>query len=1552
MIWRQFAQTHPELLTDADSKGLTPLHEAAMSGNIETIGYLLLDAYMSVRETSPHIIVPLKDLIDSYQRNLLHSLFESKWTQPSFDKLQIVVSTLLNEGVDRFAKDSRHRTPLKSLILKSVVVVSESAKKTFSATPIKSTFKFSIKGIPLLKLGKKESDFKEIPGTSESSLPTENTNIAQKSHPENSDLASDPNEMSNNEESVLDENPIAIAETLLDGLDPKETDRNIMLMFKNDIGSEWQEDWRPVQQAMQIAEYFPFLPIFASRCSVESLSCILANGRSIWHYLANMGAQSSVLEAYAAHFADKGTPRAAFESETGISVPYAAPHVLYIRTMVNRTFEALMNRPDAERLKNLQIFDVNHQSPLHSAATYNNVTALRKMYETFGEESQSWSDSEGKTPLHYSVQFDTILTLLEIRALEWSLNPVDAKGRTPYALALELRRTKAAQLLRAWGASLGDNTSSVSELNFDLNESSADAPDVPASPRIDGPVAAGEGATKRLSLSLSSLPAFNEADNQPLTVRVDETVPEEDENELEEDEEVAEDSLAGAASAAQNRSTAALVSAITRAKVRDQEAEEEAMQLKSELERLKEKLAAKEGEMLELEKALDSRPSIQEFTETQARNAKLSQSNETLTNTVRSLRQHVADLGLKINDEQIQRSRSSSTCTPPASPIRESEYKQSLYDYEKHIEQLHIQLQEARNSAAEMAANSKRQSDDLLAQFRRQLDNTQADLAKEEMLRLEAEEKLSEKEEILKNLRVEHDALVTSPAKEVQLDTFKEELNVITEELRRRNAQVEEYRESMKDSETRIASLKDEIFDLKSKMADQKEVVIEGDLKMTESELALAQAEIQALRAQLDAAVIASNATESEKNQWLKRIETVEMDHDRLQRENVELRSEAESHKRSNETMNKAVETLESAMLHLKEADNIQKERLERLEQDLEDAIRERNEYRETHTSRSQLAINQAKKQMEGLEKALLEIQERLERDEVLQRETNKSQLSDESLKISDLQNELKEIKALFMEKKESLESALETTIEERSATEKAIMGQFEDLRQLIKESQATNEALLLKSAESGEGKEVSASTESNVSQELQQLSIRTEDKLTALQATIDAFISSNATENLDKRDESEMNNLLNSLAESERKYANLLESTAKIAQERASEEKRLLEERMVVERKLQAELLALTSARASDEEKLLSATKNFESRISSLLMEHQPSPAVASSPDDLHLILDKLSSADVERAQLLSKVNQLSEALESERIGRSETQLSSVPDSSDSELQSLKSQLAEAQSNQNELRHQMALLESQLTSKNDELATATKTLEALLLSSKKEDLNTTDQSEKLVMELETLKKALEEERLAKEHQLLRDAEIRASLERAAGEAKASSISLSAQLEQLRKTLAEKSAALETAKEHSANTNSSLMELKSELRHAQAETDRLKALDVSGKGAEMDVSSELKELREQSSSILAHIASLTSSSPTSKVNSDSSVVSEVKIALNDASVEMKKTHEALLHRVATTSKPPATPSQVIPRSLYAVLGVISFVVLAILLQVLTLNQAEFDTHYS
>lgn len=1688
MIWRQLAQVHPELLTEADAKDLTPLHEAAMSGNIEVIGYLVLEAYQSAKRNNPSATRPLKDLIDSHQRNLLHSLFEARWTPLAFDRLKIVAMTMLDAGVDRFAKDDRHRTPLKALIFKSVVVVPDSAKKSNQPHPSLSNFKISMKGIPLLKLGKRDANSDSAEHAPTPELASKAGSNASSGTLSIDSEGKDSQDSASALEEPTEENPVVIAEVLLQGLDPREADRNIMLMFKNDVGTEWQEDWRPVQQAMQIPEYFPFLPTFAAHCSIESLSCVLKNGRSIWHYLANMGAQSSVLEAYAAHFADKGTPRASVEPGTGISVPHAAPHVLYIRTMVSKTFDALMSRPDADLLTTISPFDLNRQTPLHTAATYNNVVAIRKIFETFGSDSQSWSDADGKTALHYSVQFDTILALLEMRSLEWNLNPVDSKGQTPYALAIELRRKKASELLRAWGASLGDNA--PADVNFDASES-ADIPDVPASPRVDNPPAGESASTRRLSLSLSTLPTF---DPEPTpSVRLEDTVAEEDENE--EDEELPEDSLTTLSSVAQNRSTAALVSAINRAKVRDQEVEEESSFLRSEVERLKRLLAEKEGEAVELENALNSRPSIEEHNEALSKALKTQQSNESLTSTVRSLRQHVADLGLQMDDER--RSRSSSTSTPPSSPIRDTEYKQSLHDYEKHIELLNTQLLQARKLAADQIESNKKQSDDLLAQFRRQLDDAQAHLSKEEMLRIEAEEMHSEKEQHAKQLRAELDALSAAAGHNSHNQSLQAELEQLADELRLSTAQADEHKAALKASDVRVADLIAELSTLKQQIGAQQLV------SSNEEELLELRSEVDRLRIQLQS--LSSSSAEHDQTELLQRIHDSETAQELTQAENMGLRSELESLKRANETLLKAVETLDIATQMLKTDDDQRKRLLEKLEHELSEATVEMEKLRNFKSSHSQTTLLQAKSQMEELDNALRHIHEKLETDSKEQLLAESTALVSESqAQVASLLKELSDLKAKQDEQATALHSALSSSSEISASRHNDLLKDLESASQRLTESEKSKSELSVEKAKLEAQLDALKLEHSSLQALFQDLSKSSEAKYSSLEASLQTIISSHATNSATSEDKALESNLLAKLEESETRHSELLALVETLREESFKGHESMKEEygkagdsfREVLSLSTQSianaseafkseqesytkrieSLEGLLSTAQKDSESirmandsmvadLTSKLKSSESKSSSLLQELralQASSATDGAESIMTELNSKLEASEAARSSLEDLVTKLERDLESSSTNSKielealRAQIDSLRTAHQSELSESSSKLSTAKSDLQGALGDISLLKERLESSNrekelldqsmrsltavvDALKTSesghNQTLEALgsqleklsqsqapataldtsslersisrlseqvanIPSSTSDSLSNDDQqaiwselrsqitareaerlaiAEELVRvrnelsslmssstsansqvsdvereEMQKLQADLASERRSKEEQILKDADLRAGLERSLGEAKASSVSVASQLEQSRKTLAEKALALEKANEALSTSKATISDAKADLRHAHAEIERLKALQPSDSLVKDDATSaELRQLREQTSSILAQLAAIGTNTP-GREDLDKKLLEDVKGAISGVSHDLQKQHETLLNKVSIAPAKPSTTltSTSTPKMLYAGVFLIALIVMAILaLQLESLVTPSESTHY-
>lgn len=458
MIWRQILSAkNVRLLFDADGKGLTPLHAAFLTGNLELIGYLLLyalpAALQTLQTTNPNLAQSGPRASDAHQRNLLHCLFEHPWDSEQYEGIVTLVERLVELGVDRFAKDDRHRTPLKAFLQTS------HAK---SLSRIRHT---------LL------------------SRPEHETNMPEA------------------EKEATSSNLIVTA--FLKGLSPKDVDKSIMLMFKND-NQDWKEDWRPIHQLMQVGEFFQLLPLFIAQCSLEALLFIDTKGRSLLHYLANMGAQKSVIEFFAAQFSFSSTKtRSMRDPETGVSVPVLETHMIHIRELVQKCFDALLSRSDAQKLFSVEtVWDNDQQSPLHMAAKWNNVVVLRELFKTYGAESQAWKGVEGQTAMHTAVQFNSVFVLMEMHRLGWNLNPEDGKGQTPYALAIEQRRRSCADLLKHWGANTGATV-----------EDPSVSPDF-TSPRegeestiVDTEVAtvAGEAAGSRLSNSLSSFPEFVES---------------------------------------------------------------------------------------------------------------------------------------------------------------------------------------------------------------------------------------------------------------------------------------------------------------------------------------------------------------------------------------------------------------------------------------------------------------------------------------------------------------------------------------------------------------------------------------------------------------------------------------------------------------------------------------------------------------------------------------------------------------------------------------------------------------------------------------------------------------------------------------------------------------------------------------------------------------------------------------------------------------------------------------------------------------------------------
>jgi hypothetical protein len=858
MIWRHISQDKFKLLTEPDTKGLTPIHIAFLSGNLDLIGYFLFEAYEKNKERG---LRQLKELKDNHDRNLLHVLFEEALYKPEeYEKVTIVVEKLIELEVDRFAKDDRHRTPLKILI----------------------------------------------------------SDLA----PKNS------------------EKPISIAKSLIHCLTPHEVDRNIMIMFKNDV-EDWKDDWRPIQQCMQVPQFFPFLPLFVSQCSIEALQYVDVKGRSIWHYLAIMGAQKSVMDYFRRGQTLTPTTR---DVETGVSIPSLESHVIHIRDMVLNVFKALVEREDAKSVTSLEMaFDLEKQSPLHTAAKWNNVVVLREMYVIYGEESQSWKDEQGFTALHCAVNFNNIFALMELHDLKWNLNPEDDKGRTPYALALENKRRHCAELLRAWGAFTGDQEAST--LAY-LDEDDAVS-------GVEVIIPAGEAAGRRLSVSLSNIPSFSlDSDTASTSNTFISSTIDEDGEINEEEEETAGDDVVRT-----TVSTASLMSALNAAKIRDEDAEEETKILKQHLEQLTQELEMKRGEAQELESALNERPSIREHEEMKTQVEKSQHVNMNLKRVVDELRQKVVDLELAVADSKLNSNGDNEQL---------KHLQQSLSDSEAHIELLNIQLQEARNvvSQAQDEANHSSRDKDMLSQLQRQLDQTQSQLSKQEQDKLATIESLKENEVVVKRLQAELDSLVTTFAEKSSnnpehvdkelLEEAKVQNDALSRELESTKIDLQLSQANVGEVEAKIANLQTAVTEMQGRILqlEMDETHKAQEMQEIASKLSFAQEKCAKLQTIIDQLEISNNSKSNElqmlkdstgkddfelqRQTLLDRLITSENNEEQLRKEQSQLSSQLESHKRERETQSKSLELLEVATGMLKNQEETMKQMLEILQDELE----------------------------------------------------------------------------------------------------------------------------------------------------------------------------------------------------------------------------------------------------------------------------------------------------------------------------------------------------------------------------------------------------------------------------------------------------------------------------------------------------------------------------------------------------------------------------------------------------------------------------------------
>ena len=867
MIWRQLQRSQLETLLSPDIKGLTPLHIALMSASIDVIGYLLFEAYQ------PQMKPPLAQVVDSHSRNLLHALFERSMGLNQHEKLQLIIAKLIEAGVDRFAKDDRHRTPLKAL---------------------------------LASLG-------EISQTSQDFA-----------------IASD-----------------SLVLTMISGMSPKEVDRSIMLMFKNDV-DQWREDWRPVQQVMQVPAYFPFLPLFISHCGLDSLAFVDSKGRSIWHFMANMGAQKNVVEYYSAMFPPTATSTPSFSPDsTIIPLPPVLPHLEHIRKLVSACFKALVTRTDVKQLIGLPTFDSDHQSPLHIAAKFNSVIALSEIYHVFGNESQLWRDTDGGTPLHVAVHFNTLFSLIQMHDSEWDLNPIDGKGRTPYALALEEKRRQCAALLKSWGAHTG-----VSDL-VDTSHEHADS-----NGDLEPTSQAGESANARFSVSLATIPSLGDLSlDSPLDTysRDVGTSTDEEDPENDDDDEVPE---VPQDFAPRTISTNQLALVMQAAKVRDEESEVEKRKLEEQVEELKHKLEEKSGEAKQLEDALYVRPTLLEFQKAQER----ADRNQSLAANYKS---KVSELTLKIAELTLSVDDAKRAVHSDASSVEG--YKVSLADSETMIEMLTERAHEAekRVSHAKEEIRSLSLKDDLILQLQRQLDDTREKLSEEEHAKLQAIESLRENEKVVKSLYAQIDVL-TPIADQNDQDAKNQEKARIHDEMNKRNEAMALELETirghlqttetlMKQSETRNTELQSTIDHLQEAMgqheanAQDKSAIQEltSKLHASEAQCTTLQSQVQQLISKSESNAnelqevaervkSANNAAfDVERKQLLNRLETAEFNAERMRHTNAQLESELKSHKRENETLTKSVDLLDHATSLLKSEEESRKRQVEKLEEEL-----------------------------------------------------------------------------------------------------------------------------------------------------------------------------------------------------------------------------------------------------------------------------------------------------------------------------------------------------------------------------------------------------------------------------------------------------------------------------------------------------------------------------------------------------------------------------------------------------------------------------------------
>jgi ankyrin repeat protein len=259
---------------------------------------------------------------------------------------------------------------------------------------------------------------------------------------------------------------------VLTKLSHQEVDKAIYCMFSTSTlpqSLQWNPGkWLVLQRMMTSAKHAKYVPCVLQYVSKEALVASDDSGRSILHWLAIFGAQPSLIQAVKEFKTDRDEERkTAPDIDTGVELPILSVAAHWLSTVCDLSWMSLLKREPMKAILDemtskseksssqplLRVFDNRQDTPMHIAAKYNNVPAIKHLWELFGEEVKGWKDAEGKTALHVAAEFDAARALIEMRkTCSWNLEEVDKAGYTPYMRALKAQKLASAAVLVALGA--------------------------------------------------------------------------------------------------------------------------------------------------------------------------------------------------------------------------------------------------------------------------------------------------------------------------------------------------------------------------------------------------------------------------------------------------------------------------------------------------------------------------------------------------------------------------------------------------------------------------------------------------------------------------------------------------------------------------------------------------------------------------------------------------------------------------------------------------------------------------------------------------------------------------------------------------------------------------------------------------------------------------------------------------------------------------------------------------------------------------------------------